>query len=153
MSVFPSRVELGVSEDCHFWNILMRLNGKVDSLKVWMLLKILKISKNDSNKNCSELNFQRKTWLMYISIFTRSRARNLQRLPFLKYNVLEQESWLTLGLNAAESTNYIEKCFNRKLYKIEFPTKSSRGAYVYLNSVRSKSWNSLVTYLNFCIRL
>ncbi len=40
-------------------------------------------------------------------------------LTFLKYhNALEWESGFTLELNVAKSTNYIEKCFNQKLFKI-----------------------------------
>ncbi len=42
----------------------------------------------------------------------------------------------TLGLNAAKSTNYIEKYFKQKLCKIIFPTKNSMDAYVY----RSQGW-------------
>ncbi len=37
-----------------------------------------------------------------------------------------------LGLNAAKSTDYIEKCFNQKLSKVIFATKTSLSAYVYL---------------------
>ncbi len=32
MSLSLSEVELEASKDCHFWNILMHWNGKVDSL-------------------------------------------------------------------------------------------------------------------------
>ncbi len=39
----------------------------------------------------------------------------------------------TSGLNAAKNTEYIEKCFEQKLFRIKFPTKKSVGAYVYLH--------------------
>ncbi len=55
-----------------------------------------------------------------------------QRLPFVKYNVLEWESRFILGLTAAQSTDYIKKYFNQKLFRIKFPTKNSDGAYLYL---------------------
>ncbi len=49
-----------------------------------------------------------------ISIFPRSGARGLERLPSLKYyNVLKWESRFTLGLNDAESAHYIKKCSNK----------------------------------------
>ncbi len=47
------------------------------------------------------------------------------------YYVLEWKSRFTLGLNAAKSTDCIEKCFKQKSYKIKFPTKLSVGAYIY----------------------
>ncbi len=48
------------------------------------------------------------------------------------YNALKWESIFTLGLNAAKSTNYIEKCFKQKLLRIKFPIKNSTEAYLYL---------------------
>ncbi len=59
----------------------------------------------------SELNFLQKTQWKHISISFRSRTRRLERLPVFKYNVLEQKSGFTLGLNAAKSTDYIKKYF------------------------------------------
>ncbi len=47
-------------------------------------------------------------------------------------NALEWESMFTLGLNAAKSNDYVDKCFNQKLSEIIFPTKTSLIAYVYL---------------------
>ncbi len=35
-------------------------------------------------------------------------------------------------MDAAKSTNYIEKCFKRKLSKIKFPIKNLVDAYPYL---------------------
>ncbi len=64
----------------------------------------------------------------------RSGAKDPQRLQFLKYyDVLEWESWLTLGLNAAKSTDCTEKCFKQKLYKIKFLKKILIGACPYLS--------------------
>ncbi len=37
----------------------------------------------------------------------------------------------TLRLNAAKNTDYIEKCFKQKLFRIKFPTKKSVDTYVY----------------------
>ncbi len=64
-----------------------------------MLKKIPIISKNASNKNCSELNFLQKTQWKHISIFLGIGPRGLQRLPFLKYDLLEWE--------AGKCTDYI----------------------------------------------
>ncbi len=75
-------------------------NEKVDSLRGWMLQKIPIISKNSSNKNCSELNFLQKTQWTHVSISSRNEATGFQRLPLLKYyHVLEWKSRLALGLN------------------------------------------------------
>ncbi len=38
----------------------------------------------------------------------------------------------SLGLNAAKNTDYNEKCFKQKLFRIKFPIKKSHGAYFYL---------------------
>ncbi len=68
-----------------------------------------------------------------------SRARWLQRLQILKYyNVLEQESRFTLGLNAAKNTDYIKKCLKLKLFRIKFPTKNLSGTYIYLSQEQSQ---------------
>ncbi len=45
--------------------------------------KISVITKNLSNKNCSELNFLQKTHWTHISISPRSGARRLQNFHFL----------------------------------------------------------------------
>ncbi len=46
-------------------------------------------------------------------------------------------------MNTAKSTNYIEKCFNQKLFKIKFPTKNTADAYLYL----PQEWNWGVQHL------
>ncbi len=54
-------------------------------------------------------------------------------LPFLKYyNAQEWECIFTLGLNTAKDTDYIEKQFKQKLYRIKFPTENPVEAYLYL---------------------
>ncbi len=57
MSLSLFWMEPEASKDCHFLNILLHWNGKVDSFQGWTLQKISKILKNASNNNCSELNF------------------------------------------------------------------------------------------------
>ncbi len=49
---------------------------------------------------------------MHMSISSTSGARELQKLPRLKYYyALKEESRFTLCLDAVKITNYIEKCF------------------------------------------
>ncbi len=56
-----------------------------------------------------------------------------QRLSSLKYyNVQKWEHRFALGLDAAKNTHYIQKCCKLKLFSLEFHTKKSVGAYVYL---------------------
>ncbi len=48
---------------------------------------------------------------------------------FLKYyDTLQWESRFTLQLNATKNTNYIEKWFKRKSYKIKLPIKKLNGS-------------------------
>ncbi len=68
-----------------------------------------------------------------MSIFPRSGARVLKGLKWLKYyNLQKRQITFTLGLNAAKNTDYMEKRFKLKLFRIKFSTKKSVGAYVYL---------------------
>ncbi len=90
----------------------MGLNWRVGDHFGQNIAKKRIISKNASHKSCSELNFLQKTQWTHISIFPRSGARGAKHLPFLKYiDVLEWKSRFTLGLNAAKSTDCIEKFF------------------------------------------
>ncbi len=67
-----------------------------------------------------------------MSISPWSGTRGLERLPCLKhYNVRELEGGFTLQQNAAKNTNYIQKCFTYKQFRIKFHTKNPGGAYVY----------------------
>ncbi len=92
MSISPKSGARG-SKDCHVWNIIMYWNGKVDSLYGSILSKIRITSKNASNKSCSESNFVWRIQRAHMSMSHRSGARELQRLPCLKYfNVLKRES-------------------------------------------------------------
>ncbi len=55
-------------------------------------------------------------------------------LLILKYhNALKRESRVTLRLDAAKITDYIEKCFKRKLCRTKFPRKNSLEAYLCLS--------------------
>ncbi len=81
----PPGVELGVSKNCHFWNIIMYWNGKVDSLQGSMLPKISVTSKNTSNKSYWALNFVQKSRWLHKSVSLKSRARGSQRLICFKY--------------------------------------------------------------------
>ncbi len=50
-------------------------------------------------------------------IFFKSGARGLQGLICFKYyNALKWENRITLGLYVATNTNYIKKCFKKKLF-------------------------------------
>ncbi len=64
-------------------------------------------------------------------------------------NALEWESTFTLGLNAAKSTNYIEKWFKLRLFKIKFSTKNSVETYLYL----FQSWSWALQRFAICIPL
>ncbi len=76
-----------------------------------MLQKISIASKNTSNKNCSDLNFLRKSQGAHMPISPRSRARGLPRSVYVKYYyVLKWESRSTSGLNAAKIIDYNKKC-------------------------------------------
>ncbi len=63
--------------------------------------------KDDGNKI-----FYKKSQWAYMSIYPRSGTRELQRFICLKYyNALKWLSTFTVGLNAAENTDYIKKFF------------------------------------------
>ncbi len=59
---------------------------------------------------------------MHISISPRS-GRGFKYLPFLN-DTVEWKSRFTLVRNVYKSIDYIKKCFNQKLSKIKFPTKT-----------------------------
>ncbi len=106
----PSRVELGGFKDWCIWNIIMKKNGKVDSLEGSTLPKTLIISKNGSNKSYWALNSLQKSLWERMSICLQSGAKGLQRLICFKYySVLKWESWFSLGLDAAKNTHYMRK--------------------------------------------
>ncbi len=103
-------VELGDSKDCHFPNIIMYWNCKLETLKGWTLPKLVIITRNTSNKSCSELNFLQKSRWVHFIILLRNGARGLRRLPCFKYyNVWDWESRFFLQHNAAKNVNYIQK--------------------------------------------
>ncbi len=55
------------------------------TLELYALQKTLIISKNASNKCCTELNLLQKTLWAHISIYPWNGARGLQKFQFLKY--------------------------------------------------------------------
>ncbi len=55
------------SKDCHFWNIIMYKNGKVDSLQSLTRPKIHVISKNAFEKSCRALNSVQWSQWTYMS--------------------------------------------------------------------------------------
>ncbi len=60
-----------------------------------------------------------------MAIFTRIRARGLQRIPCLKYyNVLKWENRFTLGLNTTKNTDYIKNPSNKSCLELNFPEKT-----------------------------
>ncbi len=59
----------------------------------------------------------------HISIYPRSGARGFQRLPLLKYDVLEWESTFTLGLNTVKKYQLYQKML-QTLCRIKFRTKN-----------------------------
>ncbi len=86
-------------------------------------------------KKLFRIKFPRKNSVdAYVS--PRSGARGPQRLPFLKYCYKLECERFTLWLNTAKNT-IIKKCYEQKLFRIEFPTKKSVDAYLYL----SQEWN------------
>ncbi len=107
---------------------------KVGLLYGWTLPTILIISQNASNKSCLKLKFLPKNSVdsyLYLPQGWSYRAPNI--CHFLNDdNVLKWRGRFTLMLNAAKSTDFIEKCVKQKLYKKKFPTRISVGACVYL---------------------
>ncbi len=60
-----------------------------------------------------------------MSIFSRSRAKGLQSLPYLKYYYIwKWKSRLTLGLNATEITDYRRKASSKSYSELNFVQKS-----------------------------
>ncbi len=66
-------------------------------------------------KSCSELNFLQKTQWAYMSI-PRTGARELQKLPFLKYcNVQKRKNRFVLGVSTAKNTDYIKERLHQEM--------------------------------------
>ncbi len=83
------------------------------------------VSKNASNKNCLELNFLHKTQWNHMSLSSRSGARGLERLPWLKYyNVMKWESRFTLRLNTAQIFIISKKASNKNCPELNFLHKT-----------------------------
>ncbi len=72
-------------------------------------------------------------FVVHMSISPWSGARGLQRLASLKYYYVQKWQFIfNLGINAAKHTHHMKKSFKLKLFKIEFRTKKSASASVYL---------------------
>ncbi len=100
--------------------------------------KINDYIKNGLSKSGWELNFLQKTQWAHMYIFPRNGAKELQGFICFKcYIVPKGKSRLTLGLNTAENTDYVQNFFKEKLFWIKFFTKSSMGACVFLSRVWS----------------
>ncbi len=83
------------------------------------------IQKKVLNKSCSDFSFLQKTQWAHMSIFPRSGAMGLERLPCSKYdNVRKCENRLTLWLNAAKSTIW-KKVPNKDCWDFNFQKKFS----------------------------
>ncbi len=64
------------------------------------------------NESCSNLNFIQKSLRAHMSTNPRSGARRLERLIWLKYNIVQKwQITFNLGLNAAKNTHYTKKRF------------------------------------------
>ncbi len=121
-------------KDFSLYTDFVRIFSLVDITPFFSVLLLPKVSiilTNALNKNCIELNFLQKTQRAHVFISSSSRAKGHQ--IFVNFEIL-----LTLGLNAAKSTDYIEKYFNQKLSKVIFPTKTSLSAYVFFLSSGSR---------------
>ncbi len=71
------------------------------------------------------IKFLTKTSWTYTSITSRSGAKELRKLLFLKYyNVLEWES-RNFRTECCKKYWWYKKCFKQKLYRIKFPIKNS----------------------------
>ncbi len=55
-----------------------------------------------------------------------------KHLTFLN-NDIEWKSRFTLGRDVSKSTNFIEKYFNQKSFRIKFPTKTLLGGWVHMS--------------------
>ncbi len=64
------------AKDCHFQNVKMYKNGKVDSLKASMLPKIRIISKKVSSKSCSGFNFVQKRQCAHTYVYLSQECSN-----------------------------------------------------------------------------
>ncbi len=79
------------------------------------------------------MNFECKSSWVHMSISQQRGARELEKYHSLKYyNVEKWKNKFTLTLNVAKNTHCIKKRFIWILFGIEFRTKKSEIAYVYL---------------------
>ncbi len=96
------------------------------------LQKIPNVLKNASKENCIKLNFLQKTLWVHVFISSMGGARGHQKFAVVEIMHRYGKVSSLWRLNAAESTDCIEKCFKQKLYKIKFPRKNFVGARLYI---------------------
>ncbi len=95
-----------------------KVNNYIEKCFKWKLSRI----KFHTNKSVDAYHY-----------LLRSGARCFKDQPSLKKCMLWNEKIGSLGLNAAKITDYIKKCFKRKLSRIKFHTRQSVNAYPYLH--------------------
>ncbi len=93
MCLSPPRVQLGGLKDWHVWSTVYREMANYIQFRAQPCQKYASHTKKASDKSYSELNFIQKCpqriCLFPSSTPSLSRARGLQRLILLKYNVLK----------------------------------------------------------------
>ncbi len=107
-------VELMGSKDQYVWNLIMYRNVHLDSLYGLTLPKICMISKEASNKSCSELNFVQKSSGCIMSISPRSGVRGSkdQDVWYLKPSLhLHANANNACGREARQNVWYIRTLF------------------------------------------
>ncbi len=80
------------------------------------LLKLPIVSKNCSNKSCSEFNFVQESHWAYMSISPRSGTRGLKRLPSLKHNNALKQNIRSLWSSVLSKIRIILKSLQNKSY-------------------------------------
>ncbi len=95
-------------------------------------------SERASNKSCSELNCVRKSPRAHMSISPRSGARGLEKLIWLKYNIiLKRENTFALGLNAAKICITYKKASDKGCLELNFVQKSLRAHISISHQIRA----------------
>ncbi len=119
---------LGAPKICYFWNNALELESRfllrlTDAKSTGYIVKCFNQQLSHAYKNCIKLNFLQKTQWARVSTSRKSGAEGTKICHFWN-NILKWKRRFTLGLKVNKSTDYIEQCFNQKLSKMKFPTKS-----------------------------
>ncbi len=78
-----------------------------------------------------KIKFSTKNLMGTRLYLSQSGAREHQR--FAIFEIMQWNKKLgSFRAECSKSTDYIEKCFDQKLFKIKFPTKNTVDAYLYL---------------------